>query len=316
MHPVERLVNLVALLLEARRPLTFSDIRAVLPAYQQDDVAAAKRMFERDKDVLRETGIPVELVPTDAFEVEEGYVIPKDRYYLPEISFTPEEISALFVAAHSPGGDGEAELAALKLGAAGETVLGDVTSHAITAGPDLAGPQLLAVAEATLGRRRIRFRYRSSTGEVGERTIDPYSLVWRSGHWYVVGFDRDRQDIRSFRMSRFLSDVRDVGEGSAPPEGFDGAEHLRSGPWGIGEPAGEARVAFSPDVAWWAIRGVQDARVVGRREDGWTEVALPGGADDSFVAWVLSFGPDAEALSPPELRQRVVASLEATLAGL
>jgi proteasome accessory factor B len=316
MHPVERLVNLVALLLEARRPLTFSDIRAVLPAYQQDDVAAAKRMFERDKDVLRETGIPVELAPTDAFAVEEGYVVPKERYYLPEISFTPEEISALFVAAHSPGGDGEAELAALKLGAAGETGLGELASHAMAAGPDLAGPQLLAVAEATLGRRSVRFLYRSSTGEVGERVIDPYALVWRSGHWYVVGFDRDRDDIRSFRLSRFLSDVRDVGEGSSPPAGFDGAEYLKSGPWGIGEPVGEARVAFSPDIAWWATRGVQDASVIRKRSDGWTEVAVPGGPDDSFVAWVLSFGADAEALSPPELRERVVASLEATLAGL
>jgi proteasome accessory factor B len=274
-------------------------------------------MFERDKDVLRETGIPVDLAPTDAFAVEEGYVISKEQYYLPEISFTPEEISALFVASHSPGGDGEAELAALKLGAtAGETVLGDLASHAVTAGPDLAGPRLLSVAEATLGRRRIRFRYRSSTGEIADRSIDPYALVWRSGHWYVVGFDRDRDDIRSFRMSRFLSDVRDTGEGSAPPEGFDGAEYLKSGPWGIGEPVGEARVAFSPEVAWWATRGVQDARVIGNRSNGWMEVAVPGGADDSFVAWVLSFGPDAEALSPPELRDRVLASLEGTLAEL
>ena len=316
MHPVERLVNLVALLLEARKPLVFSEIRAVLPAYQQDDIAAAKRMFERDKDILRETGIPVELVSTDAFEVEEGYVIPKERYYLPEISFTPDEISALFVASHTPGGDGEAELAALKLGAAGETVLGELASHAITAGPDLAGPRLLAVAEATLARRRIRFQYRSSTGQVGERSVDPYALVWRSGHWYVVGLDLDRGDIRSFRMSRLLSDVRDVGAGSSPPEGFDGAEHLKAGPWGVGEPSGEARVAFSPEVAWWATRGVHGVRLVGETNNGWTEVALPGGDDDSFVAWVLSFGPDAEALSPPELRDRVVASLEAVLAEL
>ena len=47
-------------------------------------------MFERDKDVLREAGIPVELVPTDPFEVEEGYTIPKERYYLPDIDFTPD----------------------------------------------------------------------------------------------------------------------------------------------------------------------------------------------------------------------------------
>src|SRR5919108_4700262 len=121
MHPVERLLNLTALLLESRRPMTFSEIRQRIPAYGQGELPAAKRMFERDKDVLREAGIPVELVPTDAFEVEEGYTIPKDRYYLPDLDFTPEELSALFVAAHTPAPDGEAEQAALKLQAGSES---------------------------------------------------------------------------------------------------------------------------------------------------------------------------------------------------
>src|ERR671930_35612 len=115
MHPLERLINLVALLLEARRPLTFEQIRSLMPAYQQDDVAAAKRMFERDKDTLREVGVPVELSSTDAWEVEQGYRIPKDQYYLPEVTFTPDEVWALFVAAHAPGQSGDAELAFQKL---------------------------------------------------------------------------------------------------------------------------------------------------------------------------------------------------------
>lgn len=102
MHPLERLVNLVALLLESRRPLTFEQIRAKMPeGYGQDDLQSAKRMFERDKDVLRDVGVPIEVVATDAWEVEHGYAILKDRYYLPEIDFTPEEISAMFVAAHA-----------------------------------------------------------------------------------------------------------------------------------------------------------------------------------------------------------------------
>src|ERR1051325_10387213 len=110
MHPLERLINLVALLLETTRPLTFEEIRSTLPAYQQGDASAAKRMFERDKDVLREIGIPVELEATDSWEVEQGYRIRKDHYYLPQVSFTPEEVWALFVAAHAPGESGEAEL--------------------------------------------------------------------------------------------------------------------------------------------------------------------------------------------------------------
>jgi predicted DNA-binding transcriptional regulator YafY len=108
MHPLERLLNLVALLLDTNRPLTFEQIRTTLPAYDQDDKASAKRQFERDKDTLRGIGIPVETVPTDAWEVEEGYRIPKERYELPDVSFTAEEVAALFVAAHAPGEDGQA----------------------------------------------------------------------------------------------------------------------------------------------------------------------------------------------------------------
>src|SRR5207237_1407811 len=69
MHPLERLIDLVALLLNSRRPLTFDEIRTLIPAYQQDDHAAAKRMFERDKDVLKEVGIPIELAATDVWDV-------------------------------------------------------------------------------------------------------------------------------------------------------------------------------------------------------------------------------------------------------
>ena len=87
------------LLLETRTPLTFEQIRETLEPYRQEKVDTAKRMFERDKDILRDYGVPLELVDTDVWGAEQGYVIPKDAYYLPEIAFTPEELAALFVAA-------------------------------------------------------------------------------------------------------------------------------------------------------------------------------------------------------------------------
>ncbi|MBI4261799.1 MAG: WYL domain-containing protein [Actinobacteria bacterium] len=317
MHPLERLLNLVALLLEAGRPLTFGEIRAKLPAYQQGDLPAAKRMFERDKDVLRENGIPVELYPTDPWEVEDGYLIPKDRYYLPEISFTPEEISALVVAAHTPGADGEAEQAVRKLQVGAESApLAALSRSPITAGIDPGGPRLAAVAEAIEGRRAVRFSYRPARGEPGERHVDPWAIVWRSGHWYVAGLDRDRGEPRSFRLSRFLSDVSQEGEASSPPPGFDAKAQLRLGPWGTGQGLRRARVAFSPDVSWWATRGLPEAEVKRTRRDGWVEVALPAGDSTAFVSWVLSFGPDAELLSPRALREDLVARLEAARAAL
>ena len=311
MQPLERLINLVALLLETRRPLTFEQIRAKLPAYDQGDPDSAKRMFERDKDLLRDNGIPVELAATDPWDVERGYTIPKDRYYLPEIAFTGDELSALFVAALSPGEDTTAEQGVRKLlyGAEGGRLLG--RSIAPVSAPDAAGGRLTTVADAVLGRRRIRFTYRTSRGARSERDVDPWGLVWRSGHWYVAGLDHDRTQVRAFRLSRFVSDATDVGEGSEPPKGFKAADHVQVGPWGPGEPVDRARVAFSPDIAWWAIAGIPEVEGAKARADGWTEAAVPYAEPGAIVGWVLRFGPDAEILEPEELRDAVVERLEA-----
>jgi proteasome accessory factor B len=315
MHPLERLINLVALLLEARRPLAFEEIRALMPAYQQQDAASAKRMFERDKDSLREVGVPVEVSSTDVWEVEPGYRIPKDQYYLPELAFTADEVWALFVAAHAPGESGEAEQAFQKLSAGTETnVLTAMAERAPAPGVDPSGPHLGAIADALARRRALRFKYRPAQGKAGQREVEPYALVFRSGHWYLVGRDRGRQDIRSFRLSRLLSPVKEVGEAAPPPAGFDASRQLEAGPWGLGQPVETARVAFSPKVAWWAVPAVPKAQVRRTRRDGWVEVDLPASQTDSFVSWLLSFGPDARVYSPRAIRDQVVARLEALAA--
>ena len=317
MHPLERLINLVALLLESRQPRTFDDIRRLLPAYQQEDRSTAKRQFERDKDILRAIGIPVEVAPTDIWAVEEGYLIPKERYYLPEITFTPEEVAALFVASHAPEEDGEAAQAFRKLAQQAETgVLSTLAGVPTTTGIDTSGPHLAEAAQAVAGQRRVKFRYRPVQGRAGERDVDAWGLVFRTGAWYLVGNDRRRGEPRSFRLSRVLSPVRDAGPGEAPPAEFRAAEHVAAGPWGFGEPEVRAKVAFSPKVAWWALSGVPDARTLRTRKDGWTEAEVPAAGTDSFVSWILSFGADARVISPKAVRDPVVSSLKAVRAAL
>ena len=316
MQPLERLVNLVALLLETRTPLTFEQIRRKLSeAYEHEDVNSAKRMFERDKDILRDIGVPIEVRSVDVWDAEQGYAISRERYYLPEITFTPEEISALLVAARA-GGDRSAEDAvrALLSGAEGGIMSALIgTPAGIGGAPDA---RLPAAGEAVASLRRIRFSYRTARGDRSERVVHAYGLVLRGGRWYLVGRDADRDEIRSFRLSRFVSDVADEGEGSPPPEGFRAADHVQAGPWGPGEAKTAAVVAFSPDVAWLATRGVADAEVIGTRDDGWTLVRLPWQPGESLAGWVLSFGPEAEALEPPELREEIVSRLEAALAAV
>lgn len=315
MQPLERLVNLVALLLDARRPLTFDQIRERMPeAYEQEDLDTAKRMFERDKGILRDIGVPIEVVATDVWESEQGYAIAKDEYYLPEIAFTPQEISALFVAAHAGREGSSAEEAVRKLlyGAEGGILVG-VGGFAL-ATDGVSDRRLTAAAEAVAAQRSVRFGYRTSRGVEGERRVDAFGLAVRGGSWYLVGMDRERGEIRSFRLSRVSTDIVDEGEGGAPPEGFRAADHVQVGPWGPGEPAERATVAFSPEVAWWATKGLQGAEVLLERPTGWVEVAVPNGPGEGLASWILSFGPDAIVLEPENLRREVVRRLEATLA--
>lgn len=316
MEPLERLLKLVALLLNAHRPLTFEEIRDEMGAYTQEDREVAKRQFERDKDDLRRIGIPIETGGTDVYDVEVGYHIPKERYYLPEISFTQEEVAALFIAAHAPGPYEEAAQAFGKLARDVDTAVISGLVERRVPGLDDSGPHIMHAADAVARRRLVRFGYRPSGGEASERWVDAWGLVFFRGAWYLVGRDRSADDVRSFRLSRIVSDVEDAGEADPAPEGFDARERLRSGPWGVGEPEMTATVAFSPKVAWWARDQAPGSEVLRTRRDGWTELKVPASTDESFLGWVRAFGPDAELLAPADLRRRLAASLEEIRASL
>jgi len=237
---------------------------------------------------------------------------PKDRYYLPEISFTPEEMAALFVAAQTGGGDPVAEQAVRKLlyGTEGGVLAGLAGGPFPGAGDGAQGP-VLAAAEAVSRQRRVRFGYRTSSGVEGARDVDAYAMVCRGGRWYLVGHDRERDAVRAFRLSRFTDGVEDAGDGTPPPEGFRAAEHVQAGPWGTGEPAERGSVALSPTVAWWATTGLPGVELSPPDGDGWVVASVPMGEIAALAAWIASFGPDAEAIDPPALRDAVVARLRA-----
>lgn len=311
MEPLERLLNLVGLLLESPTPMTFEQIRETLDAYRADRPESAKRMFERDKDLLREFGVPLQLVDTDVWGTEQGYTIPKEEYYLPEIAFTPEELGALLVAAQSGGENTPAEQAARKLlyGADGG-VLAGLAGGPLASGSDARSSLSIACADAAQRRRRLTFDYRTSQGREEGRTVDAFAMVFRGGHWYLVGHDLDRDGVRAFRLSRFTSDATDAGEGREPPEGFRAADHVDAGPWNANA-EDHAVIAFSPDVAWWAVTSLAGAREVAIDDDGWVVADLPMAEPELLASLLLPFGPDAVVREPDVLRREIVRRLEA-----
>lgn len=317
MEPLERLVNLLILLLNSRRALTFDEIQEAMGTYRHADRGSAKRQFERDKDILRAAGIPVEVEPVDGWGTDQGYRVPRERYELPEVSFTPDEVAALFVAAHAPGEDGEAARAFGKLAHGTDSgVLAGLEEAETAPGVDASAPHLQAAADAVSRRRLIRFGYRPVQGESGERLVDAWGLVYSRGSWYVVGRDRSRGDVRTFKLSRISSEILDQGEAEPPPAGFSARERFAAGPWGAGEPKVTARIAFSPKVAPWALAQTPDADSLRTRRDGWVEARIHATRTDALVSWILSFGPDAVVKSPKALREAVVERLEAVRASL
>ncbi len=234
-HPAERLLNLVIALVNTTARMTKEQIRRSVAGYADaasDD--AFERMFERDKDTLRELGIPVVTVTSAGHGDDIGYRIDQEAYALPPVDLTPGELGALSLAAQfwqdrSVRTDTSRALTKLRaLGGQGEA--SDVVAGLaprVRAGGDAFTPLL----DAVQARQVVRFVYRAATtGEVRERRVEPWRLVARRGGWFLVGRDQDRDAPRSFRLSRIEGPVRATGAPGAfaepAPQALAGA--LRS----------------------------------------------------------------------------------------
>jgi proteasome accessory factor B len=295
---VERLINLLVMLLTSSRPVPAEEIRRTIPGYSSDSDDAFHRMFERDKDLLRGIGIPIELRPTDGWEVEHGYVVDPSKYKLADPGLTDEERSALFQAAQTVtlGGEPAAPGAILKLG--GARLAGAVEPLAADLGE--AAETLGDLFQAVSERRRVRFEYKGD-----ERRVAPYGIGHRRGHWYLVGGTRSGE--RMYRVDRMES-IRVEGDANAfeRPVGFKIKASLESMPWEAGsDDAVPAVIRFNAEIAWWAAKqlGAGSARTT---DDGGLEVTVSVANREAFIGWVLSFGEGAEVVEPEELRQAVI----------
>ncbi len=302
MNRLERLINLVAALLDATRPLSAEDLQQRVPGYP-DDKATFRRAFERDKETLRDMGVPVTTEVIDPAEPGGlGYRIPKEDYYLADPGLAADELAALHLAAsavHLEGADGVGAL--WKLG--GE-VAEDGPTAPMAALPDEA--HLARLFAAITERRVVGFTYR---GKV--RRIEPQRLSFRNGHWYLAGRDTDAADNRSFRLDRIESDV-ELGTTPGAFERTPASAGAPPSPWETGGAAPvTARLLVDADQAAWATGHLGADAIEERRPDGSVVVAVRVTNRDAFRSFVLGFLDHAEILGPDDLRAEMVAWLEA-----
>jgi proteasome accessory factor B len=297
MEKIERLLTLMNVLLDAPRAISAEDLRERVPGYPDED-ASFKRAFERDKDDLREMGVPllVETIPASDPPLL-GYRIRKADYELRDPGLDDDELEALNLAAAVTGfAGGMGQRALFKLGA-GAT---DRPQAELPVDPDLVAA-FAGVAE----RRVLHFRYHGL-----DRVVHPYRLQFVRGRWYLNGFDRARGDERWFRTSRVEGHLTVGDEPEAYDRPIEAVPGLQLDPWVLGggtDPV-RAEVRFDPQLAGAVRREVPPAAIVREDEDGLV-VALDVTNREGFRSWVLSFLDRAEVLAPEDLRAEIVAWL-------
>jgi proteasome accessory factor B len=314
----ERLLGLVVCLLSTSRYLTADQIRQAVPGYPEQD-ELFKRMFERDKEDLRDLGVPLETGLNHPFDDDLGYRIRQQAYELPELRLEADEAAVLGLAARvwqRAELAGAAAGALLKLRAAGMDAA-DEQPAAQAIEPRLGTPEPAfgPLWEAVRDRRPVTFSHRAAgRSEPQRRELEPWGVVNRHGRWYVAGWDRGREDTRVFRLGRIAGAVKFCGPpGSVTvPDGADVRELVRD--WD------------SPAREHTAVLRVRSGTGVGLRQHavsvsadetgppGWDLVTTRFADVGSFAGYAAWFGPDAVILDPPDLREAVIARLKGVLA--
>lgn len=325
---LERLTNLVLVLLETRTPLTLREIASEVSGYPEG-TEAARQAFERDKRALRDLGIPLSVEHVDA-EEQVGYRIRADDYYLPELGLTTDEQQALGFAVAAVQLGGAAGWNALaKLGgpmSAAAIARAGLSPEGAAAGPHIAPvavlpslPALGPIHEALRSRAVLRFTYHGRA-----REVEPALLAFRSAAWYLVGRELTAPGgpaTRTFRVDR-IEGAPEVGSaGSADPAAaleLPGPDAVRLLPWSSG-PSGDddlpvAELVVDARLARPVAAQVGQEAVAGFEPDGAVRIRLKVSDVGAFVSFVAGLGDTAVVESPPALREGVVRWLRAVAA--
>lgn len=334
MNRTERLLDLIALLVNAGRPVPLEEIREAFPDdYGGDSEESARRKFERDKAELIQLGIPLRWVgPVD--DIDEwapgGYVVDKDHLFLPELKLSPEENAVLYLAGVSlleqpsfpyrealelalrkmevrspaPASSTGAEL--------GARVLIDHTGE----GDGSDGAERLRVIEEALARRkRLRFCYLARyNGQESERVVDPYGLFCRQGHWTLVGRAHERDAVRVFLVHRMRAVAANGAAPATPdfevPASFALADYADVPAWryDLG-PSMQVVLDVREAYAWLAEGELRAPGVT--VEPGWRRYQVESTNPEALLGWALGMGDKVRVIAPPELRERMRARLTA-----
>ena len=301
----ERLINLTLALLASKRFLTKGEIFSTVAGYS-GNTETMERMFERDKDELRNLGIKIEVKGIDPlFEDDQGYLIQEDTFQINSNAFTQEELLYLTMAAnlwHGSALHDQSKAALLKIQSiSGPIEVNEVNSPVIRDSEDSSA--LLVIFEAINNLAQLEFEYKGSA-----RRVNPYGLYTRDGFWYLVGQENDV--IKTFKLVRISKSVNIVGKTNSflKPNDFDLREFL----------AGSAPTAQSHVVILvrknqaLALRKKYEVEEV---DSEWDRMEFEYLIADELIESLLWFGADVIVLSPKSIREKLIANCEELVNG-
>ncbi len=296
----ERLVNLTIALLATKRYLTKAEIFRTVEGYEGAP-EAMERMFERDKDDLRSLGIAIELGTFDPlFEDEAGYRITPSSYQLDLGDLDGTDIAFLSLAASAWSGatlERESTSAVVKLESMG--IECDVAAlSSVSPRVHVHDENFALVTDAIIRRAEISFEYISADLSISTKKIYPYGLRGDAGLWYLVGLDRDQEEMRTFRLDRIASEVSVGKKGNlfTPPDLLPDTQAQ----------AHETALIKVRKGSGYQLRNIA-ANV--KPGDEWDELEVPIINPSWILRTVLWHGDDVEVFAPSWLRSQVVDSL-------
>jgi predicted DNA-binding transcriptional regulator YafY len=277
-----------------------------------DRLEVGPRTIRRDVEKLRTLGYPIEAAPG----IAGGYRLGAGAD-LPPLLLDDAEAVAVAVGLRSTAAGSIAgmEETAIRTLAKLEQVLpdrlrrrvralGDATSAFAVDGPRIDADALATIAGAARDGERLRFAYRAKDDASTKRQVEPAAIVHTGYRWYLVAWDLDREDWRTFRVDRIAGRVTLAGRGTRREvPGGDAAAYVRRAIHAQDREAVRGRVRLS------APAELMERRIPGRyasvEPDGDEHciVTTTDGWSPQFVVWMATLDVDLEVLGPPELAE-------------
>ena len=313
----ERLVNLAMYLAAAREPVSAYDVRANVDGYapaEEQDEAAYLRMFERDKDDLRTAGFAIE---TDS---DDRYLLDTEATFAAEISLSAEEYAALRATAAALMDDpafpftSDLRFALAKVSDSPSSPSIHASAAIADECPDLQGRAVAVLTEALATAKYVSFTYTNSRELTAAHKVDPYGLFAREGRWYMVGRDRDRDEIRTYALARLSDLAPNAARPKSPdferPEDFDVARYIRL-PFQFGNDSFDAVLRFESEILWRLSSLLGSHGETTTTADGSKTWKVVASNKKRLLGWVVENGPGISIEAPPDLAKDLGEALDA-----